>query len=191
MSRDHKDGFGAFLAKQILRGLDRVEAQTNPLRVRLQQDPYYRFQSLAELETAVGLGVRIDVNQATVDDWLRLPGISIHQGRTLVELTRSGVALTCIEDVSAAIGVSVQRLQPLIPILVFCYYDGTTSPETVNINQANLAQLTKIPAVDLHLARLIVHHRQHGGAYRNLVDLQRRLQLSGQLTAALLHYIRF
>ncbi|MEM9904468.1 MAG: ComEA family DNA-binding protein [Cyanobacteria bacterium P01_D01_bin.44] len=170
-----------------------MEAQANPLRVRLQQDPYYRFQSVTEIEAAVALGVRIDVNQATVDDWLRLPGISIHQGRILVQLTRSGVALTCIEDVAAAIGASVQWLRPLVPILVFCYYDpdSAIAPETVNVNQASLAQLLRIPAIDLYLARAILHHRQHSGPYRHLGDLQRRLQLSGQLTAALLHYLRF
>ncbi|MEM9164245.1 MAG: ComEA family DNA-binding protein [Cyanobacteria bacterium P01_F01_bin.4] len=191
MGSGKKNGLGIFLAKQVLKALDRLEAGANPLRVRLQQDPYYRFQSVAEIEAAVALGVRIDANQATVDDWLRLPGISIHQGRTLVQLTRSGVALTCIEDVAAAIGVSVQRLQPLVTILVFCYYDSAIAPETVNVNQANLAQLTRIPAIDTYLARAIIDHRQHRGPYHHLADLQQRLQLSGQLTAALLHYLRF
>ncbi|MEO1402052.1 MAG: ComEA family DNA-binding protein [Cyanobacteria bacterium J06635_1] len=191
MGDGKKKGLTTFLARQLLKGLDRLEAQANPLRVRLQQDPYYRFQSVGEIEAAVKLGVRIDVNQATVDDWLRLPGISIHQGRTLVQLTRSGVALTCIEDVAAAIGATVQRLRPLAPILVFCYYDSAIAPETVNVNQASLAQLTRIPAIDLYLARTIIYHRQRGGPYRHLADIQRRLQLSGQLTAALLHHLRF
>ena len=49
------------------------------LRSRILENPYYRFQSPFEIAVAADLGVRIDVNQAGVDDWLRLPGISIHQ----------------------------------------------------------------------------------------------------------------
>jgi len=56
------------------------------LRSKLLNDPYYRFQSIEEIAIAVSLGIRIDVNQANVDDWLRLPGLSIHHARSLVKL---------------------------------------------------------------------------------------------------------
>ncbi|NJN21119.1 MAG: helix-hairpin-helix domain-containing protein [Leptolyngbya sp. RL_3_1] len=39
---------------------------------------------------AAALGVRIDVNRATVDDWLRLPGLSIHQAHRLVHRVEQG-----------------------------------------------------------------------------------------------------
>ena len=54
------------------------------IRNKIANDPYYRFQSLQEIAIAAELGIKIDVNQATVDDWLRLPGLSIHQARSLV-----------------------------------------------------------------------------------------------------------
>ncbi|MCX7594440.1 MAG: hypothetical protein N2235_11880, partial [Fischerella sp.] len=44
------------------------------LRSKLLKDPYYRLQSVEEIAIAASLGIRIDANQATVDDWLRLPG---------------------------------------------------------------------------------------------------------------------
>ncbi|MGB7440454.1 MAG: ComEA family DNA-binding protein, partial [Coleofasciculaceae cyanobacterium] len=47
------------------------------IRVRLENDPYYRLQSVQEIAVAAALGIKIDVNRAGVDDWLRLPGISI------------------------------------------------------------------------------------------------------------------
>jgi len=49
------------------------------------------------------LGIQIDVNQASVD-WLRLPGLSIHQAR--VELCRSGVQFYCLEDIAAALNAT-------------------------------------------------------------------------------------
>lgn len=171
--------------------------RTNPnwqaIRARIQYDPYYRLQSAEEIAIAVALGIQIDANQASVDDWLRLPGISIHQARTLYELTSMGVQFCCLEDIAAALGVSVQRLKPLQPILRFCYYDpeSLSTPQPINPNTASAEQLTKIPGVDLFLARAIVQNRLDGGAYRNLADFQRRLSLNPQLVSQLMYYLRF
>jgi DNA uptake protein ComE-like DNA-binding protein len=79
-----------------------------PLRVKLLNDPYYRLQSLEEVRVAAELGIYIDVNQAGVDDWLRLPGLSIHQARSLTALTQSGVQLHCLEDLAAALNLPVR-----------------------------------------------------------------------------------
>jgi DNA uptake protein ComE-like DNA-binding protein len=171
--------------------------QRNPnwqqIRVQLQSDPYYRLQSAEEIAVAAELGIKIDVNQASVDDWLRLPGISIHQARSLVELTRMGVQFWCLEDIAAAISVPVQRIKPLQPILSFCYYDADSdlTPQPINGNAASVEQLTKIPGVDLFLARAIVQKRTEGGNYRNLADFQRRLELSPKLISDLMYYLQF
>ncbi len=163
--------------------------QAQSARSRILNDPYYRFQSLAELQLAASLGIKIDVNRASVDDWLRLPGLSIHQARTLTELTQSGVPLHALEDIAAVLNLPLQRLQPLAPVLLFCYYDDTSlhTIQPVDANTAALEQLTRIPTVDLYLARLIIQYRP----YRNLPHLQRRLSLSSELTAQLLHYLKF
>ncbi|HBL15133.1 MAG TPA: DNA uptake protein [Cyanobacteria bacterium UBA11162] len=172
---------------------EQVNANWQSIRARLQRDPYYRLQSAQEIEVAAALGIKIDVNQATVDDWLRLPGISIHQARSLVELTSIGVQFCCLEDVAAALSMPVQRLKPLQPILNFCYYDTESSltPAQINPNNASVEQFTKIPGVDLFLARAIVQNRNNLGKYRNLADFQKRLALSPQLISELMYYLRF
>ena len=163
-----------------------------PLRSKLLSDPYYRFQSVAELTLAASLGVKIDVNQAGVDDWLRLPGLSIHQARSLVELTQGGVQLHCLEDIAAALSLPVPRLKPLEPVLQFCYYDEASvcTIKPVNPNIATVEMLLRIPVVDTYLARAIVANRTVS-PYRNLIHLQRRLSLSGELVAELMHYLKF
>lgn len=162
------------------------------IKKRIANDPYYRFQSLAEVAIAVKLGVKIDVNQASVDDWLRLPGFSIHQGRSLVDLVGMGVQLVCLEDVAAAISIPVQRLKPLEPILHFEYYDRLSplSPQKVNPNTASVAEIAQIPVIKPELAHIILENRQENGKYRNLADLQSRLKLSGQLTSQLMYYLQ-
>ncbi|MBD2626771.1 helix-hairpin-helix domain-containing protein [Trichormus variabilis] len=164
------------------------------LRAKLLNDPYYRLQSGEEIQMAAQLGMRIDANQATVDDWLRLPGLSIHQGRSLVELSRSGVKFYCIEDIAAALSVPVQRLEPLKPLLNFSYYDDESLDKPtylLNPNTATLESLAKIPFIDLPLAQAVLQNRVTAGPYRNLVDFQQRLELSGEAIAQLMYYLRF
>lgn len=172
--------------------LSSVAQTRQPLQTKKLSDPYYRFQSVAELELAAKLGVKIDVNQAGVDDWLRLPGLSIHQARSLVELTQGGLQLHCIEDIAAALSLPTPRLKPLEPVLQFCYYDADSveAVKPVNPNVATIEMLIRIPAVDLYLARAIVANRTVS-PYRNLIHLQRRLALSSQLVAELMHYLKF
>lgn len=175
----------------LLNWLTKV-TQAQSLRSRVVNDPYYRFQSLEELQLAVSLGLFIDVNRASVDDWLRLPGLSIHQARTLTELTQAGVHLHSLEDIAAALNMPLQRLKPLEPVLKFCYYDSNSlhTIQPIDANTASVEMLTRIPCVDLHLARTIVHYRSQG-PYRNLPHLQRRLSLSSDLTSKLMHYLKF
>lgn len=163
------------------------------IQARIQSDPYYRLQSTQEIKVAAALGIRIDVNQATVDDWLRLPGISIHQARSLVELVNNGVQFCCLEDIAVALSIPVQRLQPLQPLLSFCYYDAESlsTPITISANTASVEQLSRIPGVDLFLARAIVKNRQEKGNYCNLADFQQRLVLPASLISEIMYYLRF
>lgn len=161
------------------------------IRTKLLNDPYYRMQSMAEIAIAADLGIIIDVNRANVDDWLRLPGLSIHQARNLVQLCQAGVQFCCIEDIAAALSISVQHLQPLTPVLKFCYYDEISTVKVISPNIATIEQLAEIPAIDLALAQFIVQNRHLQGTYRNLVDFQRRLSLSGSVISQLMYYLQF
>ena len=161
------------------------------IRTKLLNDPYYRMQTNAEIAIAADLGIMIDVNRAKVDDWLRLPGLSIHQARNLVQLCQAGVQFCCIEDIAAALSISVQHLQPLTPVLKFCYYDEISTVKVISPNIATIEQLAEIPAIDLALAQFIVQNRHLQGTYRNLADFQRRLSLPGSVISQLMYYLQF
>jgi DNA uptake protein ComE-like DNA-binding protein len=161
------------------------------LRSRIQEDPYYRFQSAFDIALAADLGITIDVNQATIDDWLRLPGISIHQARQLVTLSRAGVPFYSISDLAAALNIPVSRLQWLAPILSFQYYDESESLPSIKINQATVGELLQIPQISPGLAQDIVIQREQHGNFTNLVNFQQRMGLSGRSIGELMHYIQF
>ena len=171
----------------------KLTPRRSPLREKILNTPYYRLQSMAEVTIATQLGITVDVNRATVDDWLRLPGISIHQARSLVELAGMGVQFLCIEDLAAALSLPPQQLKPLEPILTFHYYDpeSLTTPQRVNPNTASIDQLAQIPGLSAALAIEIWQNRQQNGAYRNLADLGQRLTLDSQIISQLMHYLQF
>jgi DNA uptake protein ComE-like DNA-binding protein len=163
------------------------------LRSRLLSDPFYRFQTVEELQMAAQLGIMIDVNRATVDDWLRLPGLSIHQARSLVQLTQSGVQFYAIEDVAAALGLTPRHLHAFVPVLLFCHYDpeGMDQPQRLNPNQASRLSLQALPCISDELASAILAQRTAGGPFKNLADFQQRLYLSSDQIAILMHYLSF
>jgi DNA uptake protein ComE-like DNA-binding protein len=180
---------------EVIDGAMRLQA-TFPWRItidRVEPDPLQRYETLEEVRRAALQGVRIDVNLATVDDWLRLPGISIRQARQLTKLVDQGVQFYSIEDLSAAIGISMQRLVPLHPVLQFCYYapDSLERVDRVNPNTASIERLTELPGVGPVLARAIVRDRTSRGDFQDVMELQERLSLPPELTGRLMHYVRF
>lgn len=181
-----------FLLRQALRGLDALETGLNPLRRTLERDSHYRFRSLQEVKWGAQLGVRIDANRATVDDWLRLPGFSIHQARALVELSRSGTVFTGWEEVAAVTGLALEGLQPLGDIVQFYFYDpdSAIAPPPVSLNRASLEQLMTLPNIDIGLAQKILDQRRQGGPYRSWLELKRRLQLPPAVLSAWLRCAR-
>ena len=163
------------------------------LRNRILNDPYYRLKSISEIAIAAELGLFIDVNQASIDDWLRLPGLSIHQARLLVELNQSAVQFLSIDDIAAALNIPISKLQHFTPLLKFRYYDQESifTPQKININQASLTDILQIPNIEHNLAESIINNRQIYGNYRNIVDLQKRLSIPGQLISKIMHYVIF
>lgn len=163
----------------------------NPIqRFPWQTDPYYRFRSAAEVQLAASQGIRLDVNRAGLDDWLRLPGLSIHQARLLTELTQMGVQFHGLEDIAAALNLPLAYLQPIAPILQFCHYEEWLTPTKIGLNTATLDHLLQLPGMSRPLAQKILIDRQQAGPFRNWVEFQQRLQLSAQLIGDWLHYLQ-
>ncbi|MEA5533313.1 ComEA family DNA-binding protein [Crocosphaera sp. XPORK-15E] len=172
---------------------NKLNPQKQRIRQQILNDPYYRFASLEEVAIAAELGIKIEVSCGNVDDFLRLPGISIHQARNLVELINNGVEILSLEDLSAALNIPQQRLKPLAPILSFCYYDPDSilTPQKININTATFKQLQDIPSLDNFIIQKLINNRQEYGNYKNLIDLQKRLGINSQIISQLMHYLQF
>ena len=175
----------------MLKQWQALRAQLHPLAGRLAAEPGYRLRSHQEVAQAAQLGFSLDVNRATVDDWLRLPGLSIRQAQALVRLREAGVQFHCLDDLAAALGITAAHLKPLAPVLSFCYYDEAVGAfPSLGLNQASVQQLSAIPGLPQTLPQAIVTERSRRGPYRDLADLQRRLGLAGDLVQTLMYYLR-
>lgn len=165
----------------------------NTIVKKIQSNPYYRFQSAIEVKIAGELGIKIDANRATVDDWLRLPGISIIQAKNLVEITNSGIHFLCLEDVASALGISPLQIQFWESVLYFGYYatDSFISPAKINPNNATLNQLKNIPNLEEEIAKKIIIERESNGKYLHIGNLQKRLNLSTDFAYHLMAYFQF
>ncbi|MEO0407695.1 MAG: helix-hairpin-helix domain-containing protein [Cyanobacteria bacterium P01_A01_bin.135] len=174
--------------QQLKRTLD---ADARARTREIQQNPYCRLQTAEDVALAVDLGLFIDANRAAVDDWLRLPYLSIHQARQLVALRQAGVMFYSLDDLSAGIGVSSHALQPFAALIQFQYYAADDCDIAgLDPNYAPVAVLAQLPGVGEGTARAIVAERQTR-PFSNLADLQRRLALPRATVNQLLPYLRF
>lgn len=174
--------------QQLRRTLDAdVRARTQ----EIQQNPYCRLQTAEDVAIAIDLRLFIDANRASVDDWLRLPCLSIHQARQLVGLRQAGVMFYSLDDLSAGLGLSPTALQPFATLIQFQYYAADDCDiANLNPNYAPLTALAQLPGVGEGIARAIVAERQTR-PFSSLVDLQRRLRLPRETVNQLLYYLRF
>ena len=165
------------------------------LELKLRQDPQRRLQDPGEAQRAAALGWRLDVNRASADDWLRLPGITATQVDLLVRLQRGGVQLSGIDDLERLLELPRSQVLTWEPLLLFRWYgDGaphSANPRAVDLNHATAAALEQeLPQLDAVRRARLLRERQRT-PFRDLADLQQRLQWPPALVEELIGKVRF
>jgi DNA uptake protein ComE-like DNA-binding protein len=165
------------------------------LELKLRQDPQRRLQDPSEAQRAAALGWRLDVNRASADDWLRLPGITATQVDLLVRLQRGGVQLSGIDDLERLLELPRSQVLTWEPLLLFRWYgDGaphSANPRAVDLNHATAAALEQeLPQLDAVRRARLLRERQRT-PFRDLADLQQRLQWPPALVEELIGKVRF
>ena len=172
---------------------DRVEQEL--LELKLRQNPGLRLQTREEVRHAAALGWRLDVNRATAADWCRLPGISPAQVDLLLRLQRGGVQLSGPDDLQRLLELPADQVAAWQPLLLFRWYgEGAPQaprPRPVDLNRAAPLELQRrLPQLDDVRRQRLLRERQRG-PFRDLADLQERLQLPPALVEELIGKVRF
>ena len=146
-------------------------------------------------DLAAAAGPPIDVNRASADDWLRLPGISTAQVDLLLRLQQGGVQLSGPDDLQRLLELSHQQLAAWEPLLQFHWYSeaplAAARPGRLDLNQATAAALEqRLPQLSSDRRRRLLWERQRA-PFQDLADLQQRLQLPPAVVEELIGRVRF
>ena len=165
------------------------------LALRLRQQPAHRLRSAVEAQHAAALGWRLDVNRASADDWLRLPGIEPGHVDLLLRLQQGGVQLSGLDDLQRLLELPHSLLAQWEPLLLFRWYgDGlpqAPTPQRLDLNRSTPAQLEQqLPELNAERRARLLRERQRQ-PFQDLADLQQRLQLPPAVVEELIGRVRF
>ena len=123
----------------------------------------------------------MDVNRASRDQWLQLPGCSQDTADLLVRLQQGGVQFACADDLFRLLELPSDLARLWIPILdlPMARRCSTAAPgRSLDLNNAGAEQLALLGWPEQRLANLLRERRR--SAFQNLADLQERLCLGQQ-----------
>lgn len=163
------------------------------LALKLRQNPGLRLRSSAEVRQAAALGWRLDVNRATAADWLRLPGCQPNQVDLLVRLQAGGVQLSGPEDLQRLLQLDAATLATWLPLLEFRWYADASGrgPLPLDLNRASGDAIARQqPELAGERLKRLLRERQRG-PFRDLAELQQRLQLPPALVEGLIGRVCF
>ena len=134
----------------------------------------------------------LDVNRASQEQWLQLPGCSDDTADLLMRLQRGGVQFTSAEDLFRLLELPVDLQALWEPHLVFHWYgDAPPQPTTaaLDLNNATPEALQQLNWPENRLQRLLQERRRAG--FNDLADLQERLCLPASAVEALIGQVSF
>ena len=162
------------------------------LALKLRQSPGLRLRDAREVRLAAALGWRLDVNRATRADWLRLPGMPGQHVDLLLRLQAGGLQLSGAEDLQRLLELPAAVVAQWLPLLEFRWYGEppATPPEPrLDLNRARLSDLQALGLSPERSQRLLRERAR--SPFRDLADLQQRLQLPADLVERWIGKVRF
>lgn len=148
---------------------------------------------LPKAKDSAVVGWVIDVNRATAEQWLQLPGCTKEMADLLRRLQRGGVQFSQANDLFQLLDLSPLQAEQWRPHLVFHWYGDApplAEPSPLDLNAASAQELEQRllwPAP--RLTRLVQERFRR--PFENLADLQERLCLPPEAIEQLLGKVRF
>ena len=134
----------------------------------------------------------MDVNRASCDQWLQLPGCSQDTADLLVRLQRGGVQFASADDLFRLLELPSDLVRLWTPHLLFQWHgDAPPQPQAapLDLNNASADQLALLGWPEQRLANLMRERRRAG--FKDLADLQERLCLPASSVEALIGRVSF
>jgi competence protein ComEA len=136
---------------------------------------------------------RIELNSASSDDLLLLPGIGPSLAERIIEHRRQHGTFRHVDELRAVPGIgpaTLQRLRPLVYVekseaasLVARSAsmavrpkgkkEAALSPQAIDLNRASADELQKLPGIGPKLAQRIIDHRLAKGPFASVEDVRK------------------
>jgi len=135
----------------------------------------------------------LDVNRATAEQWMQLPGCSEAMVDVLLRLQRAGVQFSQADDLFQLLELPALQAEQWRPHLVFHWHGDASplpEPRPLELNAASRLELEQtLLWPEPRLSRLLQERNRR--AFDNLADLQERLCLPPEAVEQLLGKVRF
>ncbi len=111
----------------------------------------------------------VDINRATLEDWLRLPGIGEKRAQQIVKFRESLGGFLSIAQLGEMYNLPDSVFQLIQPMLTLDFKDV----HQININAASAEDLDRHPYISTKQAALIVNYRTQHGSFATVEDLSK------------------
>ncbi|MEA2066663.1 MAG: ComEA family DNA-binding protein [Thermotogota bacterium] len=117
----------------------------------------------------------IDINSASVDTLVLLPGIGPTKANAIVEYREENDFFSDIQELTNVKGIGEATLNNIREFVV-CYIDNTEikskiKNELIDINMATTDQLQTLPGIGPEKSQAIIDYRQNSGPFIHIDDL--------------------
>ncbi len=129
---------------------------------------------------------RVDINQATAEQWQQLPGIGPAFSKRIIAYREKLGGFHSVEQVAETYGLPDSVFQSI-------YLQLRPSPvlRTIAINQASIEELDAHPYVNKSDAKLLVNYRKQHGSYPNIDAIGNLYGLEPGFITKVGPYLRF
>ncbi|MCU0540606.1 MAG: helix-hairpin-helix domain-containing protein [Oscillatoriaceae cyanobacterium Prado104] len=144
--------------------------KTAPRGLLLPENP-------TKAELLAKLRGKIDINECTKDDLVKVLGLPIVYANDIESLQNEGYIFTHAEELSEIAGVPERHVQRITPMICFSYnYQKEACFTWKRLNILSPEELIR-DGLDRDVAEKIVRERQKKGEYKSVVDVKRRTGL--------------
>ncbi|WP_341732496.1 helix-hairpin-helix domain-containing protein [Microcoleus sp. EPA2] len=133
--------------------------------------------SATSAEELANIRGKIDINECTKDDLVRVLGLPIVYANDIESLQNEGYIFTHAEELSEIAGVPASHVRRIAPMICFSYnYQKEASFTWKRLNVFSVEELIA-SGLDRVVAEKIVTERQIKGEYKSVVEVKRRTGL--------------